>query len=222
MTRTSAPLLRAEALAFGLLPPLTLSVGAGECVALWGPSGSGKTRLLRALADLDPNSGAVWLNNRPREDFPGHEWRRRVALLPAEAPWWLESVGEHLATDTPTAALSALGFERDVLDWQVNRLSTGEKQRLALIRLLHPRPVPGAPDTETAADRAGEPPPPCVLLLDEPTANLDTRNTERVEQFLAEQRRQGRGLLWVSHDPEQRHRVADRAYTLRDGRMEVA
>lgn len=72
----------------------------------------------------------------------------------------------------------------------------------------------------TPAPLDGAPPPPWVLLLDEPTANLDTRNTERVERYLADQRRAGRGLLWVSHDPAQRARVADRGYTLRHGRLE--
>lgn len=75
------------------------------------------------------------------------------------------------------------------MDWEVSRLSSGERQRLSLARLL-----------------AGYPK---VLLLDEPTANLDKANTNRVEELiLTYLREQGASALWVSHDPEQRHRMA--------------
>jgi putative ABC transport system ATP-binding protein len=70
----------------------------------------------------------------------------------------------------------------------ISRLSTGERQRLALARLLALRPQ--------------------VLLLDEATANLDPSNRDRVEDLIQYYRReQGAAVLWVSHDPDQRRRL---------------
>jgi ABC-type iron transport system FetAB ATPase subunit len=186
-------LARAGVEAAGLLIP------PGACAALSGPSGSGKTLLLRAIADLDEAQGEVWLDDRPRSGLSGPDWRRRVIYLAAESHWWARQVGEHAAGWQKTH-LSALGFSPDVLDWEVQRLSSGERQRLALARALAHGPE--------------------ALLLDEPTANLDQANTERVERLVADWRKRDEGcVLWVSHDPAQRARVADLQYEVRDGRL---
>lgn len=187
-----------ESLDCGILQGVDLALAAGECLGLAGASGSGKSRLLRAIADLDPNGGEAYLDGQPRSAFKPSGWRRQVAMLSAESHWWGERVGEHL-TAAPDE-LAALALPADVLEWPVGRLSSGERQRLALLRLL--------PQT------------PKVLLLDEPTANLDQSNTQRVEHWLTQQRRcQGLSLLWVSHDEAQLRRVADRAVLIRAGRL---
>ena len=138
-----------------------------------------------------------------------------MGLLLAESGWWAERVGEHFPPDLHSdaelarplalgrsetdrsqaehesvmALLVALGFAPDVLDWAIARLSTGERQRLALARLLANRPE--------------------ALLLDEPTANHDPTNRDHVEQLILDYRQQqGAAVLWVSHDPEQRARLA--------------
>lgn len=179
-----------------------LQIHAGDCVALYGPSGSGKTLLLRAIADLDEASGDVWLNDRPRSEFSGPDWRRRVMYLAAESHWWNARVRDH-ATDWRPADLDALGFDADALDLPVQRLSSGERQRLALARALAHRPS--------------------VLLLDEPSANLDGPNTERLEHLVSDWRAaSGGGVLWVSHDPQQRGRVASRQYRMLAGELTEA
>ncbi len=177
-----------------------LHIVAGSCYSLSGPSGSGKTLLLRAIADLDQTDGEVWLDDQARSRLSGPEWRRRVNYLAADSQWWARCVGEH-AADWHAPDLVALGFESEVLDWEVQRLSSGERQRLALARALAHAPQ--------------------ALLLDEPTANLDQHNTERVEQLLADWRRDKHGcVLWVSHDPAQQSRVANQHYRIRDGVLE--
>jgi putative ABC transport system ATP-binding protein len=233
--------LRLEGIRSRALGPIDLGVAAGELVFVSGPSGSGKSLLLRAIADLDPHEGEVWLGEEPRSRLAPSTWRRRVGLLPAEAFWWAESVGEHLpvtrsappdqagASPSPASLrlfepirriprrapshralpepstigdwLNRLGFPADVLGWSVTRLSTGERQRLALVRLLAQTPE--------------------ALLLDEATANLDPDNGARVESVVETYRKaQGAAVLWVSHDPEQRKRIGGRSLVIRNERLE--
>lgn len=182
--------------------PIDLTVAGGECVTLAGPSGAGKSLLLRAIADLDPHTGEARLDERRAAALRPAEWRRRVGYLAAESHWWADRVGDHFAAvEVPLWA--SLGFAPEAADWQVARLSTGERQRLALLRLLA-----NAPE---------------VLLLDEPTASLDADNVARAEAIIADyRRRRGTAVLWVSHDPAQARRVADRQLRMRDGRLEGA
>ncbi len=176
------------------LCPVSFSLKAGELVCLSGPSGSGKTLLLRALVDLDVNEGNVSLHGVLRESLPPQQWRRRVALLPAESRWWEATVEEHF-TVLDSQQLRQLGFDQDVADWRVERLSSGEKQRLALLRLLANRPE--------------------VLLLDEPTANLDATSTQRVERLVKDYlHATGASCLWVSHDRQQIDRLCDRCFEM--------
>lgn len=182
------------------LEPVSFALADGECLAVRGPSGGGKTLLLRALADLDPSEGAVALDGVAREAMPAPDWRRRVAYLPAEPGWWAETVGAHFPDpDAAAPLLARLGLPADGLGWPVARLSTGERQRLGLIRvlLLEPR----------------------VYLLDEPTSGLDETATAAVEAVLAERLAAGAAALWVSHDAAQAARVARRTLEVRDGRV---
>jgi putative ABC transport system ATP-binding protein len=180
--------------------PVDFHLLAGEICKLSGPSGAGKTLLLRALADLDPNDGEVLLDGRERARIAPTVWRRRVAYLPAEPLWWDERVGMHLDPGAGEDTLQMLGFGPDVRDWEVERLSSGERQRLALVRLLENRPR--------------------VLLLDEPTANLDPANTRKVERLVRDYvSEHGAAALWVSHDPLQRQRVGGRSLVMEAGRL---
>lgn len=182
-----------------LIGPVSLSIAPGECVSLRGPSGTGKSLLLRAIADLDPNEGDVRLDQQSRNGMPAYQWRRLVALIPAESGWWADTVVEHFKTDPETnALLEAVGLP-DSLDWKIHRLSTGEKQRLALARALHNKPK--------------------VLLLDEPTSALDDKATARVEDIICEQMDRGVAVLLVTHDPAQAQRVAGRHFLMEHGRI---
>lgn len=195
-------LLRLEGVSSHSMSIAALHVAAGECVCLSGPSGAGKSLLLRAIADLDPHEGKVWLGEREAREFAPREWRRQVGLLPAESQWWYERVGAHF-TAVDEAQWQALGFGRETLDWQVARCSTGERQRLALLRLLANKPR--------------------ALLLDEPTAALDPASVQRVEAMIAAYREeQQAAVLWVSHDPAQMQRVATRQIRIVAGRLEGA
>jgi len=191
------PSLEIDQLCFRDRGPYSFRIEGGECLGLHGASGAGKSLLLRAIADLDPRTGRLRLGDLDADAMAAPQWRRAVGLLPAESGWWCDLVGDHFVDfDTvDDQALVAAGFDRSVRDWQVSRLSTGEKQRLAIVRLLHNRPG--------------------CLLLDEPTASLDQQAVARMETLLL-----GYGvthkapLLWVSHDPAQLDRVCRRRLLL--------
>lgn len=188
-----------EALRSDGLGPIDLRIEAGECVCLSGPSGAGKTRLLRAIADLDPHAGAVSLDGIDAMRMAAPAWRRAVALLPADSRWWSERVAEHFPRGAqPDCA--QVGLPQAALQWNVERLSSGERQRLALLRVLANQPK--------------------VLLLDEPTANLDAENAGRIEALIAEYRTtHAAAVIWVSHDAQQIARVADRCLQIENGRL---
>ncbi len=193
------PRLRVDTLCIHDVGPVSLAIDTGECLGMFGSSGSGKTLLLRAIADLEPHGGMVYLDGTEQAQIPAPAWRRQVALLPAESMWWFDTVGEHFSR-IDAKGFSRLGFDTGMLTWPVSRLSSGERQRLALLRMLenHPR----------------------LLLLDEPSANLDPDNTARVELLLRTYREEtGAAVLWIGHQQEQLRRVANRMVGLSDGRI---
>jgi ABC-type iron transport system FetAB ATPase subunit len=191
-------MLRLEDLEIPDVEPINLTIASGECIGLSGESGSGKTRLLRAIADMDEHGGQVYEDDVAQDQVRAHEWRRRVALLPAESQWWFDTVAEHF--NAHDEHIRALGFKADVMSWNVSRCSSGEKQRLSVLRLLSNCPR--------------------VLLLDEPTANLDENNAARVEDLVAKYLANHNAIaIWVSHDASQLRRVAQKRYYLSDGQL---
>ena len=185
------------------LAPVDLDLAAGECVAVLGPSGAGKTLLLRAIADLDPNQGEASLGGEPRSGMSGPAWRRRVGYLAAESGWWADGVGAHFA-DTAEAApiIAALGLPAEVFGWQLARASTGERQRLALARLLIQAPE--------------------VMLLDEPSSGLDAEAAARVEALIRERLAAGAAALIATHDPALAGRMAARRLAVEGGMVTEA
>ena len=177
---------------------VSLTIGAGEFVAVQGPSGCGKTTLLLAAgALLQPTRGRVLLNGQdPYSLSAGQRAQFRALnvgfvfqqfhLVP-----YLDALDNILA---PTLAAGANGAARkralelveqfglrDRLHHVPASLSTGERQRVALARALlnHPK----------------------VLLADEPTGNLDEKNGQMVLRCLAELARAGAAVLLVTHEP---------------------
>jgi len=193
--------LRAEGLEGEHAGPFTLAVPPGDCLAITGPSGAGKSLLLRMVADLVPSRGRVWLDGVERSAIAAPAWRRRVAYGAAEPGWWRERVGEHFAT-LPEAQARRLGLPVDVFARRVAECSTGERARLALLRLLALRPP--------------------VLLLDEPTGALDGESALGAEALIADALRAGAAAILVTHSPDQAMRLGTARAQVRAGRMEPA
>ncbi len=195
---------------------VSLSVGAGELVALYGPSGSGKTTLLTLIAALiGPDSGAVLVDGRDISTLSDSErsrYRLRELgfvdqssdLLPganvvqnaAMKLWLLEHAREAERRIEPLLARLGLG-ER--LAHRADQLSMGERQRVMIARALSTGPK--------------------LLLADEPTGNLDSQRSREVLELLTEVCRERQtAVLLVTHDPLATM-FADRVYALLDGRI---
>lgn len=170
------------------LPPVSFNLTSGDVLTVRGPSGVGKSQLLRALADLSEHTGLITLDGADQSATEPAEWRKRVVYVPAESGWWADIVSAHFPVAPPAEWLARLSLSSELLEAPVERLSTGERQRLALLRALMLQPK--------------------VLLLDEPTANLDPRNTEAMVQLVADYvQSEGAAVVWVTHDATEQGRL---------------
>ena len=191
-------MLRLEDLKIPNIEAVNLTIEPGECMGLSGESGSGKTLLLRAIADMDEHGGQVYAENIAQDQVKAHEWRRRVMLLPAESQWWFDTIDQHFSAQAKY--IEALGFRQEVMRWNISRCSSGEKQRLSVLRMLSNCPR--------------------VLLLDEPTANLDSCNIARVEDLIHRYLSEHNAVaIWVSHDASQLERVSQQQCHLSGGKL---
>ena len=195
--------LVADGLQSAIAGPFDLELAAGECLVITGASGAGKSLFLRMLADLDPNQGQVSIDGVDRAAMAGPQWRRLAPYVSAESGWWQPTASEHFAPSHRAEAqglAARLGVGAEQFGGEVARLSTGERQRLALVRAL----VLDSP----------------VLLLDEPTGPLDPESVARVEALLAERLKLGAAMVLVSHDPAQSARLGGRRRVMRERRLE--
>lgn len=187
---------------------VSLAVAPGEVVCLLGPNGGGKTTLFKTMLGLLPAQGGnIRLGNDNLTDLPRAEVARRVAYVPQAAggyfPFRVREVvlmgrAAHLgAFAGPTSedrqhaenAIARVGIAH-LADAEFTRISGGERQLVLLARAL----AQAAP----------------IIVLDEPTANLDFGNQVRL---LAEIRRlagDGVGILWATHAPDHALEYADR------------
>ncbi len=194
----------------------SLTVAAGELVALYGPSGSGKTTLLKLIAAvLRPDSGSVIVDGRDismLSDAEASRYRLHQLGFIDQSPdllpggnaiqnasmklWFVCGVRESKRRIEPLLVRLGLG---DRLQHRAEHLSMGELQRVGIARALLTEPK--------------------LVLADEPTGNLDTQRGLEVLELLGEVcREHGAAVLLVTHDP-QATMFADRVHTLRDGRV---
>tara|TARA_B100000686_G_C16740271_1_gene946164 strand:+ start:1132 stop:1893 length:762 start_codon:yes stop_codon:yes gene_type:complete len=179
-----------------ILADVSLELAPGERMVLLGPSGSGKTSLLRCLNRLEsPTAGRVLLNNRDIRSISPEKLRRRIGMVfqtPSLFPGDPISnvaigpalVNEILEEDEVTQTLHKVGLPSELWQKDVETMSVGERQRVALAQALVNRPE--------------------ILLLDEPTSALDPTSARKIEeliQFISETMETS--ILVVTHNIEQ-------------------
>ncbi len=186
---------------------LSFEIAPGECVALWGPNGAGKTTILRCLLGLVAFDGEITVGGLDARR-QGKAARRLLGHVPQELSFFDDlAVADTLAF---SAELRGVGPDRvgEVIDRlglgaqqakPVGALSGGMKQRLALALAL-----------------LADPP---ILLLDEPTSNLDAAARESAMSLLESLRHAGRNLILTSHHFEEVGALVDRVIALEDGRI---
>lgn len=194
---------------FTAVQNVSFEIAPGEAVALWGPNGAGKTTIIRSLLGLHSAQGRLGVNGWDvKKD--GKKVRSVIGYVPQELAFYDDlSARDTLAfyaklkgAPTPRAeeVLAEVGLS-DHADKPVVALSGGMKQRLALaIALL--------------AD-------PLLLMLDEPTSNLDTGAREDFIRLLLRQKRAGKTLLLTSHRMEEVKILATRVLVLEDGQIKT-
>lgn len=201
------------------LDGVSMSVAAGELVALYGPSGSGKTTLLSIVAALlPPDAGSVTVDGREISALSAGKaarYRMRQLGYVSQAPDLLPGVpaidnaslklfgmkmGVREAHRHAAPLMERLGLG-DRLHHRPDQLSAGERQRVLIVRALSTRPS--------------------LVLADEPTGSLDTKRSREVLTLLTEVCREQRAaMLLVTHDP-QAAAFANRVHALIDGRIAV-
>jgi iron complex transport system ATP-binding protein len=193
-----------------VLDQVSLSVAEGEMIGLIGPNGAGKTALLRLAVGFEKaDAGEIRLDDAPLSTLPAALRARRLAYLPqlAETAWPI-TVAQAVALgrlphgdkndEAVMRALDAVGMSV-LRDRALTRLSGGERALVLLARAL--------------AVEAG------LLLLDEPTANLDPAHQLRVMEVLRRRADQGDAVVVVMHDLSLATRSCDRLAVLHQGRI---
>jgi len=210
-----------------VLEDVSLRVDRGETLALIGPSGTGKTTLLRLVACFEPPvAGDIRFENEDPWSLSTADRlaaRRRLGMVFQEPTLFDTTVRRNVSyglrlrvgwrerlrrwvtrlVDTPSMpavdeALETVGLTA-AAGRPADSLSGGEAQRVAFARALAPNPD--------------------FLLLDEPTSDLDPRNTAVIEQAIGTASDDGLGVVIATHDMQQAERVADRVAVLLDGRL---
>ena len=181
----------------------------GRIYNILGPSGAGKSSVLRLLNRLDePTSGGVFFDGSDYRTLPPCALRQRVGylfqvpyLFPGSVTDNVRYPNPELSSDQVVELLKLASFDPDQREQPSDTLSVGEKQRVALARLLATNPR--------------------VALLDEPTAALDPAHTARIESSIREiAARRNLCVIVVSHNPEQAVRLRGEGLLLVSGRLE--
>ena len=197
------------------LDEVTVDICSDCITCILGPSGSGKSTLLRLLNGLEsPDAGNIFLRERPLSDYPPRELRRLVALVPQAPALFDMTVEENLrfaflhdkeasqpSKERINDILQLVNLDPAIfLDRPTLALSIGEKQRVMLARALLRSPE--------------------ILLLDEPTAALDTQSTAIIESSLLQLHNNLKiTCIWVTHSPKQARRLADQILFLKSGKI---
>ncbi len=187
----------------------SLDIAEGESVALWGPNGAGKTTVVRAMLGLVAYQGRIEIGGLDAATH-GKSTRRAMGYVPQELSFYDEMTVYDLLDysaalrDIPTDRVDEVCELVELTDHagkRVRELSGGLKQRLGIAIALFPDPP--------------------ILLLDEPTSNLDAKSRDAAIGLLQGLRAEGRTLVVTSHHVEEMAMLVDRVVAMEEGAIKV-
>lgn len=198
-----------------ILDRVSFQAQRGSVTVLLGKNGSGKTTLLRTAAGIQKYSGTILIDERDLTTLSSRERARQISYLPQHLPPTEMTVRELVMCGNAPFRRAENGGKADIreqvnqilaetnllayADVPVSTLSGGEKQRAYFAML-------------TLQD-AG------IILLDEPTANLDTEYRKMVYDFIRNAKTKGKAVIVVMHHISEACRIADRISVLQNGQM---
>lgn len=188
-----------------ILSSINFTLNRDEMVYLSGESGCGKSTLLRLLNRLlEPLSGALFYDGKEYGDISPMELRKKIQYV-SQTPFLFPiTVAENFKISSPDCTdeemeelMRSFNLPLELLKKNGNQISVGQATRICVIRSLLLRPE--------------------VILLDEPTAALDPRNTDIFYQMFDEMRTERKfATVWVTHDPERAKAMAGRHIFIKD------
>lgn len=194
-----------------ILDDINLNIEKGETIAIIGPSGSGKSTLLKQLNNLiSPTKGKLYLHDKLYEEYSPEELRSRVSYLMQQSEligstiednmkFPCEARGDKFDKEKAKQLINQVGLSNYDLDAEIEHMSGGERQRITIARQLMYEPE--------------------VLLLDESTSALDTKNKENIEKIIFKFAKKGIAILWITHSDDQSMRHFQRRITITDGKI---
>ncbi|MDQ0429844.1 putative ABC transport system ATP-binding protein [Planomicrobium stackebrandtii] len=203
------------AFSYGETPILTGITGSfpeGKITTLVGPSGAGKTTLLKLCNGLlSPQSGEVYIKDKPIEDYEPVDLRQLVGIALQSAPMVggtvyknlslpLELQGKSLSKAQAKELLHDVGLEEELLDRKVKDLSGGQRQKVSIARTLVNKPA--------------------VLLLDEITSSLDRTSLKEIEELIVKiNKKYGTTIIWITHNLQQAREIGDFTWVMMNGEV---
>lgn len=196
-----------------IIKNISISIESGDFISIVGPSGSGKSTFLKLCSHLiSPTSGNIIYKGKNVSEYNPTELRKSIAYCFQTPYLFGDNVMENIIFpfSIRNAKLdhkrvddlfSEFNINIDFLNENVNKLSGGEKQRIALIRSLLFKPD--------------------MLLLDEITSALDMDNTKVVENIVMSLNIEGITVLWITHNPEQSRKYANKLLSIEAGELKA-
>ena len=196
-----------------VLKDISIDIEQSDFISVIGPSGSGKSTFLKLCSHLiSPTHGEIIYKGKNIAEYNPIELRKNISYCFQTPYLFGDTVIDNITFPFSVRSLkpdqnrinelfSLFSMETDFLTKNVNNLSGGEKQRIALIRTLIFKPE--------------------VLLLDEITSALDTDNAKIVGDVIASLNQEGITILWVTHNPEQSRKYAKKVLTIEAGEIKA-
>jgi len=195
-----------------ILKGVSIDIKEGDCISLVGQSGSGKSTLMKLCADLIPISkGNIIYRGKDYMSYNPVQLRQKISYCVQIPQLFGKTVYDNLEFSSKIRAekmdknkiiylLERFNLDESYLAKDINSLSGGEKQRIAIIRNLIYTPD--------------------ILLLDESTASLDSKNARIVEDYVKELNSNGVTVLWITHSKEQSEGIFNKRITISDGKVD--